>query len=121
MTCGEDTDVWHRPKIKENGGKYYDYIIIYTGNFLVISTKLIKILNKLDQHYALNKYTSEETKLYLVSGISNYNIYGSKKPKYATRYDKHVKDFIRNKKCCLTSRNIDLKWRPPSVLSSGYK
>ncbi len=39
-----DPDVWYRPAIKNDGFEYYDYILVYVDNILVISAELTPIM-----------------------------------------------------------------------------
>eukprot|EP00957_Ditylum_brightwellii_P202176 15328949-Ditylum_brightwellii.AAC.1 len=36
-SCPADPDVWMSPVIKADGGKYYEFVLIYTDDILVIS------------------------------------------------------------------------------------
>ena len=109
------------PNIRENSGKYYEYILIYTDHLLVISIKPREILNKLNKNYTLKDDSAGKPKIYPGSGIYKYHINGDDKPKGAMGIDRYFKDFIRNTKILITSRNLDLESRAPSVIPSGYK
>ena len=37
--CLADPDVWMRPAIKSNGQEYYEYVLLYTDDDLVVSNK----------------------------------------------------------------------------------
>ena len=36
-SCKADPDVWIKPKIKPNGEKYWEYVLIYVDDILVMS------------------------------------------------------------------------------------
>ena len=39
IPCVADPDVWMRAATKENGDKYYEYVLIYVDDILVCSMK----------------------------------------------------------------------------------
>ena len=42
-----DSDVWLRPEIKPNGDKYYEYVMTYVDDILVISMDAKGVLETL--------------------------------------------------------------------------
>ena len=36
-SCKVDPDVWMKPKIKSNVEKYWEYVLVYVGDILVMS------------------------------------------------------------------------------------
>ena len=45
-SCLADPDVWMREGTRVNGSKYYEYVLLYTDNCLVISDKAESVLCK---------------------------------------------------------------------------
>jgi hypothetical protein len=43
-SCLADPDVWMRPALKADGSEYYEYVLIYTDDVLVVSTNGERIL-----------------------------------------------------------------------------
>jgi hypothetical protein len=43
-SCPADPDVWMRPAIKSDGQNYYEYVLLYTDDALVISESAEQIL-----------------------------------------------------------------------------
>jgi Reverse transcriptase (RNA-dependent DNA polymerase) len=51
ISCESDPDVWRRPAMKKSGDKYYEYILVYVDDCLIISEDPQKILSfLLDVH-----------------------------------------------------------------------
>ena len=46
-----DPDVWMRPSILPNGEEYYEYILVYVDDLLIISHRGIEILELLTSKY----------------------------------------------------------------------
>ena len=45
-SCPADPDVWMCPAVKSNGDKYYEYVLLYTDDTLVISENGENVLRK---------------------------------------------------------------------------
>ena len=55
-SCLADTDVWMWPAIKSDGNTYYEYILIYVDNALVVSENAESILqNELGRYFHLKE------------------------------------------------------------------
>ncbi len=50
-----DPDVWLRPACKPNGFKYYEYLLAYVDDILVLSYEPGKILSHLSEYYRLKE------------------------------------------------------------------
>ena len=48
-----DNDVWFRPAVKADGTKYYEYILVYTDDILVLSTDPKSVIHEIDRHFKL--------------------------------------------------------------------
>ena len=55
-SCLADPDVWMRPAIKSNGNTYYEYILLYVDDALVVSENAESILhNELGRYFHLKE------------------------------------------------------------------
>ena len=43
-SCLADPDVWMRPAVRRNGDKYYEYVLLYTDDCLVLSENARSVL-----------------------------------------------------------------------------
>ena len=61
-----DPDVWMRPAKKSDGSLYYDYILLYTDDALVVSENAEAILrNDLGRYFELKENSIGPPKIYL--------------------------------------------------------
>jgi len=68
-----DPDVWYRPATKNNGFEYYDYILVYVDDILVVSAELMPIMKTIQQAYRLKETTAPPTD-YLGAKIKTWSI-----------------------------------------------
>lgn len=52
-SCFADPDVWYKLAAKPNGTEYYEYILVYVDDFLVLSHQAAKIMTTLSDFYRL--------------------------------------------------------------------
>jgi Reverse transcriptase (RNA-dependent DNA polymerase) len=51
LSCKSDPDMWRRPAIKADGTKYYEYVLVYVDDLLILSKHPNTILQSLaDEH-----------------------------------------------------------------------
>jgi hypothetical protein len=50
INCKADPDVWMRPAVKAVGDKYYEYILCYVDDLLVISPDPLEIMRHMEKH-----------------------------------------------------------------------
>ena len=65
-SCLADPDVWMRPAIKSNGNTYYEYILLYVDDALVVSENAESILhNELGRYFHLKEESIGPPTVYL--------------------------------------------------------
>ena len=65
-SCLADPDVWMRPAIKSNGNTYYEYILLYVDDALVVSENAESILqNELGRYFHLKDESIGPPTMYL--------------------------------------------------------
>ena len=65
-SCLADHDVWMRPAIKSNGKTYYEYILLYVDDALVVSENAESILhNELRRYFHLKEESIGPPTVYL--------------------------------------------------------
>lgn len=100
-SCPADPDVWLRPAEKSNGNEYYEYILLYTDDALVISENAENVLRKeLGQYFELKEESIGPPKIYLgghcrkvqlENGVTAW-AFGSSQ--YVRAAVKNVKDYL---------------------------
>ena len=53
--CQADPDVWMQPAVKPDDTKYYEYVLIYVDDILVISHRASMIMDNLSALYCFKK------------------------------------------------------------------
>ena len=64
-SCLADPDVWIRPVIKSNGNTYYEYILLYVDDALVVSENAESILHNVLEDAAATQQTSGQTDVFV--------------------------------------------------------
>ena len=54
-SCKVDPDVWMKPKIRPNGEKYWEYVLVYVDDILVMSHEPKEVMDYLASKYTLRK------------------------------------------------------------------
>lgn len=64
--CPADPYVWMQPAIKCDGSHYYEYVLLYTDDTLVVSEKAENILrNEIGSYFELKEESTGTPKIYL--------------------------------------------------------
>jgi Reverse transcriptase (RNA-dependent DNA polymerase) len=70
--CKADPDVWLREAVKSDGTPYYEYLLTYVDNCLVISQQLSLIISTLQDQYKYRLKDVGEPKRYLGAEVGRY-------------------------------------------------
>lgn len=71
-----DPDVWMRPSIKQDGTRYYSYVLAYVDDILAISEDPDGIMNKLKERFTFKDDKVEEPSNYLGARLQKRKIDG---------------------------------------------
>ena len=63
--CKVDPDVWMKPKIKPNSEKYWEYVLIYIDNILVMPHQPKVVMDYIASKYILKEGSVKELEAYL--------------------------------------------------------
>ena len=75
ISCPADPDVWMRPAQHSDGSEYYEYILLYTDDALVISENAESLLrNKLGKYFRLKEKSIGPPKIYLGGSVSKVTL-----------------------------------------------
>ena len=120
--CKVDADVWLRKAAKPDGSEYYQLLLVFTDDILIVSHQPREVMTQLDQNFLVKKDSIEKPKTYLGAQIGEYTFPEDPKTKYwMMGSEKYVKDAVRQVKESLAKRNQTLKNKAPSVIPSGYR
>jgi hypothetical protein len=63
-----------KPAVKPNGQQYYEYILVYVDDVIVVSHDPMAIMNELSCHYTLKEGSVRPPAEYLGSDILLYDV-----------------------------------------------
>ena len=77
-SCLADADIWMRPAIKSNGNTYYEYILLYVDDALVVGENAESILqNELGRYFHLKEESIGPSTVCLVGGVRKVQLENS--------------------------------------------
>jgi Reverse transcriptase (RNA-dependent DNA polymerase) len=122
--CYADPDVWMRPATKPDGTKYYEYVLIYVDDALVVSHDPKSIMTNLSDTYTLKEGSVKEPDMYLGAEIKKYYLKDSDDPqktRWAISSDLYVKKAIADVETELAQVDKKLVTKASTPLSAGYR
>ena len=124
QSCLADPDVWMKPRVKPNGGKYWEYVLCYVDDILVISLDTQLTMDMLSEIYTLKAGSVKEPDQYLGAEIRKLQIedyddptkirWGMSSDLYVKRAVTEVERELEQIDCCLPTRVT-------TPLSQGYR
>jgi hypothetical protein len=122
--CMADRDVWMRPAVKPDGFKYYEYVLLYVDDTLVVSHEPMKIMEAIKQDYRLKDDLVEEPTRYLGADIGRFQFADEPdKPRWSMSADRYVREAIANveTELQLADRQLPTGKSTKTPLKSGYR
>jgi hypothetical protein len=113
-----DPDVWYRPATKENGFEYYEYILVYVDDILVVSASPMPIMNITRQAYCLKDEPSPP-KDYLGAKIREWSIPRETRHVWSMNFIQYIKEVIKNVEAELAKSGHTLRGRPNTPMQTG--
>ena len=117
--CRADNDVWMRQAINASGEKYWEYLLVYTDDFLCVSKKAKETLLELGKYIKLKSEPCPPDQ-YLGASIGLFQ-FEQGKPAWYLGSEQYVKEAICNVKAWLEERGLALAGKGFCVLPSGYR
>jgi len=124
VMCSADNNVYYRAATREDGMDYYEYILVYTDDILILSTKPQVILEHLQSFFRIKDESIGPPTKYLGSDVSKYRFQedgDGGKEYWALGSTQYVKESIRNVEIWLDQRGRALKNKVSSVLPTKYR
>ena len=113
-----DPDVWRRPAVKEDGFKYYEYVLCYVDDILAISHKAKDALKAVQAIFKLKDDKIEPLDMYLGATLSVMEDNGVQG--WCMASDKYVKTAVENVELELARVNQRLPSRCKTPMTVGY-
>lgn len=119
-SCYADPDVWMRKACKPDGTKYWEYILCYVDDVLVISHDPKSIMNYLSSRYTMKKGSVKDPDEYLGTRIRRHTLPDGSLS-WAMSSDLYVKRAIDDVELELKHIGQGLRTRVSTPLSSKYR
>lgn len=118
-----DPDVWMRKAVKPDGFKYWEYVLCYSDDLLVMSHDPKSVMDFLSKRYTMKEGSVREPTDYLGAQVRKFTIDGDDGPDecWALSSDLYVKRAIADVETELGQAGKGLKTKVPTPLSSGYR
>ncbi len=115
-----DPDVWLRPATKDSGFEYYEYILVYVDDILVLSAAPLPIMKTIQATYRL-KDPPAPPSTYLGATIKPWSIPNETKPVWSMNCVQYLKEALKNVELELSKSNYCLKGKPSTPMQAGYR
>jgi Reverse transcriptase (RNA-dependent DNA polymerase) len=126
--CVADPDVWMRAAAKNNGDKYYEYVLIYVDDILACSTNPQKIMETLSGVYRFKEDPKTKAKYgppdrYLGANIGTYQLPDSRDGKHHwyMSADDYVTSSVKNVEQELAKSGKKLPTKVECPMSPAYR
>jgi hypothetical protein len=115
-----DPDVWFRPATKDSGFEYYEYILVYINDVLVISAMPSPVMKTIQNAYRLKDPPAPHS-TYLGATIKPWSIPHETKPVWSMNCVQYLKEAIKNVELELNKSSYCLRGKPPTPMQVGYR
>ena len=124
-SCLADPDVYMRPATRPDGHHYYEYILVYVDDLLVVSHQAQLIMDQLGERYTLKAGSVKVPTEYLGADIKKYSIppVGTEASTecWALSSDTYVKRAIADVTRTLAEVGQQLKPKIVTPVAAGYR
>jgi hypothetical protein len=110
FTCSlVDADVWLKPATKPNGFQYYEYVLVYVDDLLVLSHHAASVVQALEDFYWLKVGFAKPTR-YIGAEVKEWRFSDdAQKPRWALSSAQYVREAIKNIEEYLKQQNCTLR------------
>jgi hypothetical protein len=105
ISCLADLDVWMRPARQSDGSEYYEYILLYTDDALVVSERAEHVLRReLGRYFTLKEESIGPRKIHLGGHVGKVQLENGVEC-WAYGSSQYVQAAVKNVETFLTKRN----------------
>jgi hypothetical protein len=113
VSCPANPDVWMRPARQSDGSDYYECILLYTDDCLVLSENVEQVLRRdIGQYFALKKELIGPPKIYRGGSVRKVQLDNGVEC-WAFSSSQYVQSTVKNVEAYLDTRN-DERWKLPT-------
>ena len=116
-SCKADPDVWFRPATHSNGTEYYQYVLLYVDDILVIMEKPEQFVrDELDRRFVVKPKSIGKPTQYLGNKVSvvqldnGISAWSFSSSQYVQSAVSNVQNHLKRKGKCLTPKNATSPW-----------
>jgi hypothetical protein len=110
-----------RPNCKPDGTKYWEYVLCYVDDILVVSHDPKKVMDYLEKSYTLKAGSVRLPNDYLGAQVTKYSLAPNGRECWAMSSDLYIKWAIADVEKELAQIDRALKTKAPTPLSTGYR
>jgi hypothetical protein len=115
-----DPDVWYREATKPDGFQYYEYLLAYVDDILVLSHDPVTIMKGLEDFYRLKDGYEKPTR-YLGAEVLQWRFPDDQQPKWALSSHQYVKEAIKNVELALAKFDLRLPKKTSTPMPLNYR
>jgi hypothetical protein len=115
-----DPDVWLHPSSKPNGEEYYEYILVYVDDILIVSHDPSQAMTTIRITYRLKEEPTPPT-TYLGATIKEWYIPGDTRHVWSMNSQWYIKEAIRCLEMELQKSGKALVGKPKTPIQNGYR
>jgi len=120
-SCRADPDIWMREAVKPDGSEYWEYVLLYVDDCLVISDNGEKILRKeIGKYFKLKEESIGPPDIYL-GGKMRQVVLENGARAWAFSSSQYVQEAVRNVEVYLNARKEKLATKAGSPISNNYR
>ena len=112
-------DLWMREDKMDNGTEYYEYILLYVDDCLVVSQKPKETLHRLGKYFSLKSDSIGPPKLYLGGKLSKLEL-PNDVVAWAISASKYIQQALNNLESILDMHGLKLRKGTNSPLLGNY-
>ncbi len=113
ISCPADPDVWMRPAKRSDGSDYYEYILLYTDDALVVSENAEQVLrNELGRYFTLKEESIGPPKIYLGGHVRKVQLENGVEC-WAFSSSQYVQAAVKNVEEYLSKKD-NVNWKLPA-------
>ena len=120
-SCKADPDVWMRAALKSDGSEYWEYVLLYCDDALVISENGEKLLREeIGKYFELKEESIGPPKIYLGGKLNKVTLANGVNA-WSFSSSQYVKEAVSNVESYLNERGMKLANRARSPFTSNYR
>ena len=115
-----DPDVWMRPAVKQNGMKYWEYVLVYVDDVLCVSANPMATMHDIQLKFKLKGDKIESPDTYLGAQLSQFENEDGVRC-WAMSSEKYCEAAVQNVDLSLSKNGLTLPSKCLTPLTSGYQ